>query len=62
MSGGEGATVGWSGVELAVSNVCKVVCLKEEPVESVDYFLNVALSDFYSLDGKVLIRFNIQCR
>ena len=48
MLGGEGVTVGWvevewneEGVEFAVSDVCKVVCLKEKPVEPVDYSLKV---------------------
>ena len=46
--GGEGVTVGWvevewnvEGVEFAVSDVCKIVCLKEKPVEPVDYSLKV---------------------
>ena len=46
--GGEGVTVGWvevewneEGVEFAVSDVCKVVCLKEKPVEPINYSLKV---------------------
>ena len=46
--GGEGVTVGWvevewnvEGVEVSVSDVCKVVCLKEKPVQRVDYSVKV---------------------
>ena len=46
--GAEGVTVGWvevewnvEGVEVSVSDVCKVVCLKEKPVQRVDYSVKV---------------------
>ena len=46
--GGEGLTVRWvevewnvEGVEVSVSDVCKVVCLKEKPVQRVDYSVKV---------------------
>ena len=46
--GREGVTVGWvevewnvEGVKVSVSDVCKVVCLKEKPVQRVDYSVKV---------------------